>query len=267
MQDTCRHFRDRFEPGMRDPHRDRCADCSRFAEILEGTAVPEARRPMSLRLRERLRDIPRHEVTCRDEDRLYRATRRAAQRGEVPWNDGEKSPSSAPDADADDHAARHHLRTCSRCRDLYGTLYCAMVPEHQPMSQRLARRIGSIARHPERLLPPWIRDTRYAAAACYLLASLTLALADDASAIFSRTTAKVSPKAIVWTESGEARGTDAWNTMSSTLSGELSEGWHRVQHYSERGERLLLDALRATLDTTQQLIPGPEGSVEGDDHG
>lgn len=251
MKDSCLRFRDRFEPGLQAPHRDRCADCSRFAEILEGSAAPEIHRPMTSRLRQRLRAIPHQEVTCRDDVRLYRATLRRAM----------------PDRCESDPPAQGHLEACARCRDLYGTLYCAMVPEHRSMPGRLARRIGSIARHPERLLPLWIRDTRYAAAACYLLASLTLTLAEDASALFRETTASVSSQAVVWTDAGEARGTEAWDTISSTLQRGVTDGWNQIQHLGERGERWLLDTFRAIEDSTHQLIPDRERSVEGENNG
>ena len=62
-------------------------------------------------------------------------------------------------------------------------------------------------------------------------------------------------------------GAEAWDTMSSTLNHGLAEGWNRVTHYGARSERLLLDAFRAIEDTTHQLIPDRDRSVEGESNG
>lgn len=209
----------------------------------------EIRRPLPNNLRQRLRDIPRREVTCRDEERLYRTalSRAVPERAEC------------------DPAAERHLATCARCGDLYGALHCAFISERRPLPSRLARRLESIARHPERLLPLWIRDTRYAAAACYLLSALTLALAEDASARFRQTTETVSTRAAVWADAGETRGAEAWDTVSSSLQRRLGESLNHLAEYGERGERAFLDAVRAIEEVTHELIPDRDRSVEGEE--
>lgn len=253
MKDSCRRFRERFQPGARDPHRAECRDCSRFAEILESPASGESRRRLPASLRRRLLDIPRREVRCGDVDRLYQA---ALFRADPESGRGER-----------DTAAMHHLTACSRCRNLYGTLQSALVPERRPLPARLARRLSSVARHPERLVPIWIRDTRYAAAACYLLTTLTLALAKDASAVLRETTETVSTTAVVWVDAGENRSVEAWEAVSSSLRTGLVESWNRATHYGERTERMLLDAFRTIESTTHGLLPDHDRSVKGESDG
>lgn len=247
MNDSCHRFRDRFVPGTPDSHRDRCEECARFAEILETSASPRARRPLPAGLRSRLRDIPRREVSCRDEERLYlSALHRATGRGVA------------------DPAATHHLETCQRCRDLTLTLQCGFTAETRPLSQRLAHRLTSIARHPQKLLPLWIRDTRYAAAACYVLAALTLGLAEDASAVFRETTETVSTKTVTWAATGEAHGLAVWNVVTSSVGESLEQRWTQTLRYGKGSERLIRETYRTLEEKTHEWLPDRQRSVEGD---
>ena len=249
LKDSCRLFRDRFQPGQRDPHCEACADCARWAELLESSISTEARRPLPPGLRQRLQDIPQNEVACRDVDRLYRATLDRAR----PRAGGRSG----------DPAGERHLASCARCGELYSTLYSAFAARRLPMPVRLARRLKDIARHPERLVPWWISDTRYAAAACYLLATLTLALAGDASAVFRDTTATVSSKAQVLAATGEDRGAEIWDAVAASLSSKLGEGWHHAARYTAAGERWLQGVGRVITNTTRELLPDQD-RVEGE---
>lgn len=205
-------------------------------------------RPLPEGLRQKLRAIPRQEVVCRDVERLYRATRSRAHEA----------------AEDSDGAAHRHLEGCARCSELYGTLDAAFATRPRPMPQRLTRRLAAIARHPEQLLPLWIRDTRYAAAACYLAASLTLALAGDASAIFRQATASVSTKAQTLVDAGEAKGFEAWGAATSSVGRGIGRGWHEVARYSSSMERLYAGTVRTIGATTRELLPDRQRSVEGD---
>ncbi len=220
----------------------------------------EPKRRMPDALRRRLRDIPRQEVLCRDVDRLYRHVRARA------WAGG--------DADAADTAAERHLAECPRCRQLYATLADAFNLRPVPLPRRLARSLRQVARHPERLLPIWIADTRYAAAACYLLAAVALSLAGDASALFRDTGATVSSKAQVWVDEGEARGLDAWETAAATFDREVDDAWdtaaaifgREVDDAWDTAARYRVSCQRFFTDVfetlaTRELIPGrsPEG--------
>ncbi len=209
------------------------------------------RRPMPDGLRQRLRDIPHREVVCRDVERLYRTTL-ARARG---------------DAESCDNAAEKHLSSCAHCRELYDTLYDAFAAARRPLPARLSRRLADIARHPEQLVPIWISDTRYAAAACYLLAALALTLAGDASALFEGTTRAVSSKAAVWADAGEARGLETWDAVTSTVGKGIDTGWNKARGYGAAGERLFADALETIETRTNQLIPDRERSVEGEKDG
>ncbi len=210
--------------------------------------LKDSRRPMPPSLRQRLRDIPRREVLCRDVDRLYRAAR-----------------SRARDGEAGDRAAERHLGECASCRELYATLAAAFVDRRRSLPRRLAQSLCRIAR-PVQQLPFWIADTRYAAAACYLLAALALALAGDASALFRDTTTAVSSKARVWVDEGEARSLEVWRSSAAALGTEISEGWDRAVRYGTSSERFLTGVLETLETRTRALIPGSE-PVEGDDDG
>ena len=143
----------------------------------------------------------------------------------------------------------------------------------------MTRRLAAIARNPEQLLPPWIRDPRYAAAACYLAASLTLALAGDASAIFRQATDTVSTKARTLVDAGdavstsartlvdagEAKGFAAWGAAAASVGRGLGRGRHEVARYRASVERLYAGTVRTIDATTRELIPDRPRSVEGDD--
>lgn len=206
-------------------------------------------RPLPEGLRQKLRDIPRREVVCRDVERLYRSTRSEAH--------GER-------AKDEDRAARRHLAECPRCRELYATLHAAFAAAPRPVPKRLTRRLRAIARHPEQLLPLWIRDTRYAAAACYLAASLTLALAGDASAVFRVTTETVSTKAQTWVDAGETKSSEVWGAAASSVGRGIGRGWHEVARYGASVKSLYAGTVRTIGATTHELIPDRQRSVEGE---
>ncbi len=214
--------------------------------------MKDPRRPMPQTLRQRLRDIPRHEVLCRDVDRLYRLARTRARAAE-----------EQDSATARDTAAERHLNECPRCRELYATLTAALEVRRLPMPRRLAHSLRKIARQPERLLPVWIADTRYAAAACYLVAALTLSLASDASALFRDTTQAVSSKAVTWVDRGETRGLEVWHATTATVRREVGDGWSKVSRYGASSEKFLAEVYQTLETRTLELIPG-ESPVEGD---
>ncbi len=210
-------------------------------------------RPMPNALRQRLRDIPKQEVLCRDVERLYRAARTRAFAGTAEV--------------AIDAPAERHLEACPSCRQLYATLASAFNLRPLPLPHRLARGLRAITRHPERLLPIWIADTRYAAAACYLLAALALSLAGEASALFRDTSATVSSKAQVWVDESEARGNEAWKATTATFSRGVDDGWHTATRYGVACEKFFTSVFKAVETTTRELIPGRERPVEGDPDG
>lgn len=250
---ACRGFRDRFRPGLRDPHRDACDECARFADLLEGSISAEAHRPLPGALRHRLLAIPRREMTCREHDRLYRAAlERSGHR-----------PADATERGAGE-AAERHLASCARCRELCETLESAFAAEPVPAPNKLLRRLSALARHPEQLLPWWIRDGRYAAAACYLVAALALTLAEDASAVLRSTTAAVSTRAQQLTTAGEDRSVEAWYSFSESLNRGWGESRLRAERYAATGERWLEGAKTAIESKARELIPDRERSVEGD---
>ncbi len=213
--------------------------------------LKDSRRPMPAGLRRRLRDIPRRQVLCRDVDRLYHATRSRAWGG-----------------DSSDPGAERHLAECPRCAALYATLAAAFVPRRLPLPRRLAGELTAIARHPERYLPVWIADSRYAAAACYVLAALILSLAGDASALLRETTVAVSSRTQVWVGENEARGRRTWDATAKKLGGGIEDaaaaGWRRAERYGAACERFLTGATKSVADSTLKLIPGRERPVEGD---
>ena len=213
-----------------------------------------ARRPMPATLRQRLRDIPRREVLCRDVDRLYRAVRARV------WDGAAIAP-----------GVEHHLAECPRCAGIYATLASAFEARRLPLPRRLASDLVAIVRHPGRFVPLWVADSRYAAAACYLLAALTLSLAGDASALLRETTATVSSRARVWVDESGARGRRTWDAAAEKLGRGIEDGfaagWQRATSYSVACERFFTDAYMSVTDSTLKLIPGRERPVEGDQDG
>ncbi len=215
-------------------------------------------RPLPQALRRRLLDIPRHQVLCRDVDRLYRSALSGVR------------DSGGNATGARDSAAERHLAECPRCRELYATLSGALTASRLPLPRRLAGRLSSIARAvlppkpsfgaAQQLLPIWIADTRYAAAACYLLAALALSLAGDASALFRDTTAKVGSRAGVWVDESEARGLEAWDATAAELTKSIDDSWHRVTRYGESCETFFAGVLTTITTSTRELVP-PEGDV------
>ncbi len=216
-------------------------------------------RPLPQGLRRRLLDIPRREVLCRDVDRLYRTALARARSG----NGGNT-------IDAAAGAAERHLAECPRCREIYATLSSALAVRRLPLPRHMAARLSSIARAVSRpsatfggtgqFLPVWITDTRYAAAACYLLAALALSLAGDASALLRDTTVSVSSRAQVWVDENEARGLEAWDATAAKLEEGVDDGWNRLMRYGASSERFFAGVLTTITTPTQELVP-PEGDV------
>ncbi len=213
------------------------------------------RRPLPEALRQRLQEIPRREAVCRDVERLYRATLRRARSA------------SGHDAARRDAAVDRHLESCARCREVYGTLFLALAEARRPLPARLASRLSALARKPETRLPLWIADVRYAAAVCYLVAALALGFAGDASALLRGATDAVGSKAQEWTASGESRGLEAWSTVRSQVGSGVGAGWHHLRRYGHLCERWLSDARRALGDSTRELLPDRDRSVEGENDG
>ncbi len=229
--------------------------------------LKDTRRPMPGALRQRLKDIPRREVPCRDVDRLYRVTLRRARGEDSSRLRASGATYGTRDTAPSDAAAERHLAECPRCRELYDTLSSALTVRRLPLPRRLVSNLGSIARHPGRFLPIWIADSRYAAAACYLLAALALSLAGDASALLRDTTATVSSKTQAWVDENEARGLKALDATTATLGKGIDGGWHRVTRYGASFEKTLTYAYVTIATTTQELIPGRDRPVEGDQDG
>ncbi len=196
----------------------------------------DARQPLPGGLRQRLSAIPRQVVVCRDVDRLYAAARRQAF-------DGEMEP-----------AAEAHLATCERCRTLYATLGSAFAEMQRPAPPRLAARLRHIGRHPEALLPVWVRDSRYAAAACFLLTVIMMSLAGDASARFRSTTETVSTQAATWTEAGEVRGRAVWGTFTAAVAAGYDDGRRRTEQGFDRSREQLRDAAESSERFVHDVI-------------
>ena len=211
----------------------------------------EPDRPLPEGLRQRLRDIPRREVPCRELDRLYRATLSRAR-------------AAGGASTARDPAAEKHLWQCPRCRELYTTLASAFAVRRRSLPKRLVGDLRAIARRPRRLVPIWIADARYAAAACYLLAALGLSVAGEASALLRETTAKVSDRAQVWVDESEVRGREAWDATAAKLGRGIDDGWSRAARYGTACEEFFADTFAKIASSTQELIPGRDRPVQGD---
>ena len=62
LKPECERFQRYYERGRRGPHADRCDDCRRFAEFVDGLAELGLSDPLAERLRARLRRLPLEEA-------------------------------------------------------------------------------------------------------------------------------------------------------------------------------------------------------------
>ena len=210
LNDSCRRFRDGFEPHSEviDLHRRRCSDCDLWARTLEEALERPSQSALPTGLASRLRSIPENTVLCRDVDRLYRASRRRAA--------GDSDPATL------DRAALDHLASCSRCRKLYGVLESALLETPLPLPDTLEPRLVAVQRANPWVPPGWIRDVRYAAAACLLLAATLSFAVGDASAAFQRARSTLNEHTVNLVEVGEERRETTWKRITQDMA-ELSE--------------------------------------------
>jgi hypothetical protein len=168
LPQRCREFRAAFVPNERaedGSHRASCPRCERWAAALEAQLAPDVRRPLPTNLAERLRAIPESTFSCDATEALYaEARRRATGRG------------------SGGGAAAQHLERCTACRRLYGVLEDTLLEAPRPLPSTLRASLNTLATP---WAPPrWLRDVRYAAAVCLLLASsLTFVVGDAAAAL------------------------------------------------------------------------------------
>ena len=176
LTEACRNFRATFVPNERSEkssHRVTCPNCEAWASALETELAPDVRVPLPRNLTQRLRAIPEssfsrnHTGSCDSTDALYAEARRRAE--------GRGSGSGA---------AAKHFENCASCRRLYGVLEHTLLENPSPLPQALRASLHKLAKP---WAPPrWLRDARYAAAACMLLASSLTFVVGDATAALER---------------------------------------------------------------------------------
>lgn len=195
--------------------------------------------PLPEALRDRLREIPRRVVVCRDRDRLYAAALAAAR--DLPV----------------EPAAAEHLASCGRCRALYGTLESAFAEPPRRPSPTLLGRLRNIARPPG--LPAWIADGRYAAAACFLLTLILTSLAGDSAAVFRDASTGLGSRAAVWAEAGGSHGRRMWSGLSAALAAGYQNGRKTIEDSGASARALLEETVRDLGSLVQPEKPAREG--------
>lgn len=134
---------------------------------------PTAPSRLPASLARRLQAIPERVVLCRDVDRLYAEARRRAAEHRLAIQHGEE-----------DSVASEHLASCARCQRLYSVLESALLEPPQPLPQHLLPSLVGLSQQPSWSPPRWLRDVRYAAAACLLFAfSLTFVVEESAATL------------------------------------------------------------------------------------
>lgn len=209
-------------------------------------AAGERGGPLPESLRDRLKEIPRRVVVCRDHDRLYRAARDRAR-------------GAAPDA-----AAVEHLDRCPACAAVYGALESAFAEELPCPSPKLGACLRVIGRRPELRMPPWIGDSRVATAACLLLAVFLTALADDAAALLGDTAGKVGTHASSWAAKGGDQGRRMWSSLAGALDRKYHESQERLQGFGESCEELYRETVRTFGALAPNDPPTPDGGTSDD---
>lgn len=185
--------------------------------------------PLPPALRARLGAIPEQELLCRDVDGLW-----------APWLAGRLA------GKPEESQVREHLEGCRRCRSLCGVLAEARQ-DVQPLPATLAVRLRGLT-DTRPALPWWIADTRFAVAACYLLAACVALMAGAAAGWPAMAdlldTATASPK--------------TRQTLERSLAA-VGDGVHRrAQRAMEAGSRLGHEMERVSSDLTSDLRTGLE---------
>ena len=222
--------------------------------------TPKPPTPLPAALTRRLQAIPRLVVVCRDVDRLYaEARRRAAPK------------STTPDPTPDPPAAEH-LASCAHCRQLYGVLESALREPRQPLPQHLVPRLAALADRPSWTPPRWLRDARYAAAACLLLAaSLTFVVEDAAAGLkeargsMAATTAALTETMRTRTE--EVRPLSHWEGLATGLEEFYSENRHRASRLESSWREFNNNTLREFEAIGRRLSQPFQSPPEGEPHG
>lgn len=233
LNPECLRFREAFSPQddtVEASHRTTCEVCDAYARRLEDAAAPVPS-SFSTRLGLRLASIPDLAGECDDVDRLYAAVRRRARPGEA-----------VDTKDADEPTLLDHLEVCERCRRIYGCLEDALAEPTRPLPHRLAERLREIGRRAPEALPVWISDSRFAAAACYVLTAFLMLLAGDASARFNATSEVVSGRASTWIEATVDTASGGWTRLAegSKQAADTAGLWvvQQGQDFNDDAERL-----------------------------
>lgn len=235
----CLRFRDRFAAERIDPdntHRRSCPACSSWAFRLEQALQPTPGVAMPPGLQRRLAAIAILPADCAEVDRRYSESGRAPNVGADP---------SEGTADRD-----QHLLSCERCRKVYGLLASACSAAQAPLPTALRLRL-QLRTEPVPKLPPWIRDSRYAAAACYGLTFFLLFLAGDSSARFRDTVDRVGTRASEVFRDGETQGRSAWMGVRTWTDQSIELGLLRVEPWRDQ----MLTTWQQTTETIGELDP------------
>ena len=253
---ACRRFREAFDPSTRsvDDHRRECEDCTTWATRVTATVAASATAstpalPPSLAAR--LRAIPRHEVVCRDVDRMTRAARAQAQ---------DETPESA---------VLEHWAGCARCRAVYAALSVTMAARPPKLSAGIRRSVRQVAR--DHVVLPFVPrilrelDWRWAAAASLLVGLLLQPLSGDAATATRTLRLRAESTVADWVAQGSARRQAWWQAVEESSARGREAFGQRADAYGETWKKLYQRTRRVVTDEASNLI-ATMSSLRGDDH-
>lgn len=237
---SCRRFREEYDRGAQDPHRDRCRRCAEWADWMDRLPSVGARFEAPPRLVAGLAEMAAaSSLTCHDVDGL--------------WLDGELDRLPEDQAPTVAEAVARHRGGCRRCRALHRGLDAhrdALLPLPSALRQRLCEVVLRGACRVPMAIVGW----RRAAMASYLLASSLVLMPGDPLPRARQAVVELRYQANGTVLEWEARGEELVTTLSSRAREEL------------RRRATRLDSWRADLslqwETLRNRIPSaqkPEG--------
>lgn len=241
---ACHEYRSHFLPGSVHGHRSSCAACDTWAERVERTMTPGPDLDMPSGLAERLRRIAQEE-DCR----WVLETWRDLIDGLLPIDQKTR--------------LERHIEGCERCRETVAALQSFVEAAQMPLPDRLSQKLRAIPSNEKRRPPIWVRQTRYAAAASYLLIVLTYLTIGNPVALAREKLGPIQRNAAIALSTGKAslaeQGKTAYSTGTSRWSEYQMQIWNTTRGWADH-----LSASWSRQITDEDDKKGPSGDKEND---
>ncbi len=241
---ACNEFRSHFLPGAAHGHRSTCAACDSWAERIELAVAPGPDQAIPAELADRLRSIAREE-DCR----WVEETWRDLIDGLLPSHQIER--------------LERHLQSCERCRETVACLQSFVEEAPQPVAHSLAERLRAIPFAERRRPPIWVRQTRYAAAASYLLVVLTYLTIGNPVAAAREKLVPIRENAVIVLDTGKSSLAEYSKTAYVTGTTRWTE--YRLELWKDT--RVWAEGISASWslsDSDEEEKKGPKGDKENE---